>query len=1752
MTNFSVRKLDNQFYVSFRNGIANVSSSDINFPESFYRWNSDVTFDLKIDQNARDSLMKVAANYGLARMLYDPDKFLYPTVLTDAEIIALGQNPGTWKQTYTPVELKISYKDSNNIVQKYSTNNVEARVKGFGSFLPYNRKMPLRIQSSTPIDGFGTTTEVTLNNMIQDGSNINEHIIYKIFRDYGMPAPRTNFIRLFINDTTVKITSIQNNLITTNGNHYLFEGMRIKFVDLDGISNDSIFYVISSGRTDTSFKVSSTLNGSAYALQNLTSVNIEYYTDYGEYLNVENLRNTYRLNELFGAGQTKSLYEVNVTAFNKELTIPTTDPYYDRDIGSGDRSDLHNFLTQLGSTSNWYNNISSCIDVDQFIKFTVIELLLAQDDGYNSFLNNSYLHSDINNKFRIIPWGSDTYFNVCLLNSAAWTYYSRWAQQCFANKITIDKFVIELVKFKNWLKNDSNIISYINNIFNEKISDFTSDQKKPNSENLTSLTTAKNRILSYINNGVDQETSTFLRRPYPVTNFTGQTIGDNFVLSWDPVDKNVNGETINDVSYEIVFLGAQDHKYRWGGFGSSNFSNGMQTSSTTYSLSSSTINILYDLIANDMDTDDLRSLWGGLYLSVVTKRADGTWGFATQPILAKVRVPDAPPAPYTPSMKVSITEAMSNSSATYGLSSAPDWFEITNFDTSGINISGWRMDDDSNDVLQSIPLLPSGWNILATGESAVFIETSNPSVAIPNFRSFWNLPPSTKIGSYNGSKVGLSASGDNINLFVPSGNSSTSFVRLTGVVFGIATTNRSFYWQYENNNISLTGLSEPNSRGAYVGSGGSPTVYATGSPGIYSSPYIPNMNIAITEVMSDHGLNYGAYNVDWFEITNFDSSGISISGWRVDNGVGVDSSPRTNFGATLIPSGWTILNSGESAVFVSLYPTVIDDIIVGTIVSPDVLLSGFRSAWSLGESAKLGYYIASGGTFVAPNFQVNLSVPSGTSTTSFVKLTGVSSVDPATSLGVATSGRSIFFEYNNKIMINSGLSTPTIKGAYIGYESQTPHAVYATGSPGVYITGACGSGPNYTYTSCYNVSPLYDTTEPWNPTYCESQYSHIKYLPKNNYLLKQSVDPPSGSYDLLCSETYPISISNKIKITIPDDPIFSGTYVFDYSPGQGDDLLSSPNWVLNEAESSHSLVPYSHSDSAFNGKTLVSFMDDSNDFNNYNYKGYLELKTRYYNDENNNAARFLEDAYAFPADFVFTAVQPPCPCTGIPGVDFVSTIGSGHRLAVGFVHPIRWRHPYKNWVLVDRIFHTIENSIPDYTIGSVVNIGNQSYYSPDQQQTVYLNNSKYVNYAESYVPGTAETSIGTGLIGISLIESWPKCTGVPDLGFAFRSSASGLGIDRGLGLVADQFDMQGLGRHQEYIRDVVNNFDFIIKDERPFFENKIPVRSIVEFVYSCRSGLSCSSFSNINPSTVSITSGLFYGCGFANVIGTDYLCGPDAQVYPDNSYWINNNITSTDIIYSGGTGIPFQYSASDRVLPVFDHSISDGNNIVQIYDYNPASVDNAILIRTTGGTPTNIRDFVRSNLFAHRVISKPPFTYYEYNSVFKSKYNKWDLYWTVDTDNGTAKVYIIPDIEEIPYPTIFITGAGFSDVNGTYTYNSNAGYDEYALNDLTGFENTTYFNNPMFFGNIFTKNDAEGRFRIGLAATGNPYRWVIQKSIENNWINYYYNTGVSGVFNIIQYTNNSRIPIINNQWLTSSPCYAGINPPPTSIAYYYR
>ena len=142
------------------------------------------------------------------------------------------------------------------------------------------------------------------------------------------------------------------------------------------------------------------------------------------------------------------------------------------------------------------------------------------------------------------------------------------------------------------------------------------------------------------------------------------------------------------------------------------------------------------------------------------------------------------------SASIRITEAMSSS----GTGGTVDWFEVTNYGSSAVDITGWRMDDNSFAFANSVLL--SGITSIAAGESVIFIEGTAADVA--GFTSFWGGPSGVSVGYYSGSGVGFSSSGDGVVLFNATGTETTA--RAT---FGAATTGSSFYFDLAPNNVGI-------------------------------------------------------------------------------------------------------------------------------------------------------------------------------------------------------------------------------------------------------------------------------------------------------------------------------------------------------------------------------------------------------------------------------------------------------------------------------------------------------------------------------------------------------------------------------------------------------------------------------------------------------------------------------------------------------------------------------------------------------------------------------------------------------------------------------------------------------------------------------------------------------------------------------------------------------------------------------------
>lgn len=161
---------------------------------------------------------------------------------------------------------------------------------------------------------------------------------------------------------------------------------------------------------------------------------------------------------------------------------------------------------------------------------------------------------------------------------------------------------------------------------------------------------------------------------------------------------------------------------------------------------------------------------------------------------------------------------------------AADWFEVTNFGATAIDISGWKVDDSSNSFVSSAAL--AGITSIAPGESVIFIEGA---AANANFVATWfgaNAPAGLQIGRYSGSGIGLSTGGDALNLFTAAGT------LVTRVDFGASPASAP-YASFDNaagaSGVTLALLSAVGVNGAFVAAAGG-EIGSPGSVGVVPEP----------------------------------------------------------------------------------------------------------------------------------------------------------------------------------------------------------------------------------------------------------------------------------------------------------------------------------------------------------------------------------------------------------------------------------------------------------------------------------------------------------------------------------------------------------------------------------------------------------------------------------------------------------------------------------------------------------------------------------------------------------------------------------------------------------------------------------------------------------------------------------------------------------------------------------------------------
>lgn len=177
--------------------------------------------------------------------------------------------------------------------------------------------------------------------------------------------------------------------------------------------------------------------------------------------------------------------------------------------------------------------------------------------------------------------------------------------------------------------------------------------------------------------------------------------------------------------------------------------------------------------------------------------------------------------------QILITEVAPWSSGVTPISA--DWFELTNSGSSAVNITGWKMDDNSNSFAASVAL--NGITSIGAGESVIFTESASSLAS--TFKTVWfgnNAPAGLQVGFYNGSGVGLSTTADAVNIFNSSG------ALQANVSFG-ASTSASPFATFDNsarlNNTTISQLSVSGTNGSFVAAGDANQI---GSPGFAPIP----------------------------------------------------------------------------------------------------------------------------------------------------------------------------------------------------------------------------------------------------------------------------------------------------------------------------------------------------------------------------------------------------------------------------------------------------------------------------------------------------------------------------------------------------------------------------------------------------------------------------------------------------------------------------------------------------------------------------------------------------------------------------------------------------------------------------------------------------------------------------------------------------------------------------------------------------
>lgn len=198
---------------------------------------------------------------------------------------------------------------------------------------------------------------------------------------------------------------------------------------------------------------------------------------------------------------------------------------------------------------------------------------------------------------------------------------------------------------------------------------------------------------------------------------------------------------------------------------------------------------------------------------------------------------------------LAITEAMSSAATTQGgatVSANSDWWELTNFSTNTLDLTGYRWNDNQGGLIGADPT-PFDKLRIGPGESIIFFQSNSPASMSPEqFRAWWGpaLPAQTQVVIYEGN--GLSSTGDGIRIWPPDAVSDVEVV--DSVDFGAAIRGSTFVYDPAS---GIFGLVSTN--GGADGPVKAATADDLGSPGRNSGPVALTIKAGPTNTAANPG-----------------------------------------------------------------------------------------------------------------------------------------------------------------------------------------------------------------------------------------------------------------------------------------------------------------------------------------------------------------------------------------------------------------------------------------------------------------------------------------------------------------------------------------------------------------------------------------------------------------------------------------------------------------------------------------------------------------------------------------------------------------------------------------------------------------------------------------------------------------------------------------------------------------------------------